>query len=340
MKLTKKLTLICAVLGLVLSTASAWADGDSHGDSHGVRGKLLASGLMGTSGGTLGPDGALYVTEGAIGQVTRVDIANGRTRTIAIGLPPSLIGLGGAIDVAFIGKTPYVLVTLVGDPLFGGNRLDGIYRIENRRNYSLLADLGTYAQEHPPEPGLFPYFLANGLQYALQTVDDGFLVSDGHHNRIYHVTLDGDISVVKAFGDVVPTGMAATADRVYLAETGAVPHEPGTGKVVSFDMLDPDATRVVAAGVSMIVDVEFGPHGELFALSQGDFGGGDPGAPASPNTGRLLRVNSDGSFSVIVDGLDRPTSLDFSCDTALVVTLTGEVWKYKGVGDRCDRDDD
>src|SRR5205085_3623484 len=65
---------------------------------------LLASGLEGGSGSTVGPDGALYVTEGAAGRISRVDAKTGQITTFASGLPKSIIGLGGAIDVAFIGN--------------------------------------------------------------------------------------------------------------------------------------------------------------------------------------------------------------------------------------------
>ncbi len=302
---------------------------------------LLTSGLQGTIGGTVGPDGALYVPQGAIGEVTRIDVSTGATSTFATGLPPSLVGLGGAIDVAFIGRTAYVLVTLVSDPLFGAPAgLDGIYRIDHGGSATLIADLGTFSFDNPPPlgslenpapPGLFNYFLQNGLQYALQPTYDGFLVSDGHLNRILHVTLRGKISVVKSFGDVVPTGLEVSAGRLYIAELGPVPHTPDTGKVVSFRLAGPNSIETVASGASMIVDVESGLRGTLYALSQGNFGGGDPGAPAAPNTGRLLRVNDNGTFSVLVDSLDRPTSLNLAGDTALIVTLTGEVWKIKHV---------
>jgi hypothetical protein len=50
-----------------------------------------------------------------------------------------------------------------------------------------------------------------------------------------------------------------------------------------------------------------------------------------PDTGRLLRVERDGSFGPVVEGLDRPTSLEFINDTAFVVTLTGEVLRIDGV---------
>jgi hypothetical protein len=66
----------------------------------------LVTGLQGASGSAIGPDGALYVTEGAIGRLTRVDPVTGATTTVADGLPPSLIGIGGAIDVAFSTTRP------------------------------------------------------------------------------------------------------------------------------------------------------------------------------------------------------------------------------------------
>ena len=54
-----------------------------------------------------------------------------------------------------------------------------------------------------------------------------------------------------------------------------------------------------------MIDVEFGPRGALYALSHGVPAVGDnPGDTAQPGTGQLLRVNRDGTFSVIVDGKD------------------------------------
>ena len=38
---------------------------------------LLADGLQGTVGATIGPDGALYVVEAVLGQVTRIDPSTG-----------------------------------------------------------------------------------------------------------------------------------------------------------------------------------------------------------------------------------------------------------------------
>ena len=115
-----------------------------------------------------------------------------------------------------------------------------------------------------------------------------------------------------------------------MAEAGPVPHEPEDGKVVSFRPKSPTA-KEVASGASLLVDVEFGRGRNLYALSQGVFSGGPPGSPAQPNTGSLVKVNRHGTFTVVGDSLDRPTSLEFIRNTAYVVTLTGEIWKIRRV---------
>jgi hypothetical protein len=74
---------------------------------------LLVKGLEGGVGSTIGPDGALYVTENTSGKISRVDPHTGAITTFASGLPKPAFPdypFGGAVDVAFLGKTAYVLV--------------------------------------------------------------------------------------------------------------------------------------------------------------------------------------------------------------------------------------
>lgn len=307
--------------------------------------RLLASGLRGTIGSTIGPDGALYVAEGAVGRITRIDRSTGTVTTFASGLPAAVpgVGLGGAMDVAFVGTTAYVLVSVV-DSAVGGNQKDGIYRVDDSNHSTLLVDLGTWSSNNPPDPLVpFNYFLPDGVQFALLPVHDGFLVSDGHLNRVLHVSKDGtEITVLKQFNDIVPTGLAKSGGTVFLAELGSVPELADRGKVVSFGLSDTHPlapAHDVASGVSMIVGTKFGAHGKLYALSQGIAPAGiQPGQPASPNTGRLLRVNYDGTFTILVDKLDQPTSLNFICNTAYILTLTGEVWEVRDVEELADHD--
>jgi hypothetical protein len=317
----KLLPLAAVVIGMAMPSAASAAP-----PSAAPSASQLLTGLDGGSGSTVGPGGALYVTESAAGRISRVDPRTGEITTFASGLPPSIIGIGGTTDVAFIGGTAYALVTVVS-PDVGGSDIDGIYRIDGPNSFTVVADIGAFALSNPPG---FPVDIPTGVQYALQTYRGGFLVTDGHHNRVYRVTRDGEVTELIAFGNIVPTGLETSGNTIYMAEAGPVPHEPENGKVVSFGPKSPTATEV-ASGAPLLVDVESGRGRDLFALSQGVFGGGPPGSPAAPNTGSLVKVNGNGTFSVVVDGLDRPTSVEFIRNTAYVVTLTGEIWKIENV---------
>jgi hypothetical protein len=287
------------------------------------------------SGSTIGPDKALYVTDGPGGRVLRVDPKTGAVTTFASGLPVATPGLpfGGAEDVAFFGGTAYVLVTAVG-PFFGqANVVDGLYRIAKNGTPTAIADIGAWSIAHPPAG--FPFVVTTGVQYALQKFRGAFLVTDGHHNRVLRVTRTGGVSQMIAFGDIVPTGLEVHGKRIYMAEAGPVPHVPQTGKVVRFTPKSTTATDV-ASGAPLLVDVEFGRGRQLYALSQGIWDlPNDPanaGLPASANTGKLVRVKKDGTFASVAEGLDRPTSVDFIGNTAFVITLTGKVIKITNVG--------
>jgi hypothetical protein len=290
---------------------------------------LLVSGLAGGSGSAVGPGGALFVTEGVAGRISRIDPRTGAVTTFATGLPPVLphVGIGGAMDVTFVGSTAYVLVTLVGADV-GGNDTVGIYRVDGPNQFTVIADIGTFAVDNPPST---EFFVPTGVQYAIETYRGGFLVTDGHHNRVLHVTRDGEISELKVFGNIVPTGLAVSGNTIYMAEAGPVPHLPNVGKVVAFNPRSSAVTEV-ASGARLVVDVEFGRGRTLFALSQGTFTAGNPeGSPADPNTGALVQVEPNGTFSVVADGLDRPTSLEIIGTTAYVVTFDGEVWTVPNV---------
>jgi hypothetical protein len=291
-------------------------------------GETIASGLQGASGSTIGPDGALYVTEGAIGRISRIDRKTGQVTTFAEGLPPSLIGIGGAIDLVFVKKKAYVLVTLVGAP-FGAD-IDGIYRIDGPNSYTVVADLGGFSAANPPAT---PFDLPQGLQYAIEDYFGGFLVSDGHHNRVLFATRNGEVREFAQFDNIVPTGLDTKGLTVFMAQAGAVPHAPEDGKIVAFWPRSPVVVDL-AAGAPLLVDVELGRGLSMFGLAQGEFGGGDPGAPALPGTGSLVKANRCGGFDIIEDGLTLPTSLEIVGDTAYVVSLTGDVLKFRNISSR------
>ena len=324
------ITPLLALLAAVSLAAIVPSAATAHHRSSAGRPTLLAAGLEGGLGSTVGPDGALYFTESKAGRISRVNPRTGHVTTFASGLPKQIaaVGLGGAMDVAFLGHTAYALVTLVS-PDVGGSDIDGIYRVDGRHTFTVVADIGTWAAAHPPNTD---FFVPTGVQYAMQPYRGGFLVTDGHHNRVLRVKLDGSVTEFRAFGDIVPTGLALRGNTVYMAEAGPIPHLPQNGKIVSFDAQSP--VTEVASGGPLMVDVELGRGHRLYGLAQGHWSDTDPGTPADPNTGELLRANRDGTFSVLAEHLNQPTSFELLGHNAYVVTLGGEVWKIGLSGKR------
>ena len=289
----------------------------------------LATGIQGASGSTIGPDRALYVTESATGQILRVDPESGATTVYASGLPTNVAPIGGPMDLVFRGHTAYVLVSLVGD-FFGTTDPSGIYRMDGPDEWTVIADLGAWAVDHPPGPDI-DYFIPTGVHYAIEKFRGGFVVSEAHHNKVLQVTPGGDISELATFGNVVPAGMEVHGNRILLALTGPAPHLPEDGQIVSIDPSNGEA-ELVAAGGPLMVDVERGRSNSLFGLAQGFFTPGTPdGSPANADTGELLSIDDNGGVSPIVEGLDRPTSLEIQADTAFVVGLAGTVVRIDNI---------
>jgi hypothetical protein len=334
MSVARRIFLFIAAVGLLVTVAAPTA---SAHDRRGPAVTPLASFGNGTfvTGSTIGPDGALYVTDGSAGSVLRIDRRSGRVTTYAMGLPTKAFAtdIGGPVDVVFVGRTAYVLVTLVsgeidGEPFGDASDKNGIYRLERDGSFTLVADIGGWSVDNPPVPA---FFVDTGVQYAMERYHGGFLVTDGHHNRVLLVKRDGSINEVATFGNVVPTGLEVSEERLFITQLGPISHEPEDGKVLALHRRS--SPTEIASGASMLIDVERGPRGKLYALSQGQWNGVGEGSPALPNTGRLVIVERDGSLTPVVDRhgqelvLDRPTSMEFVGNTAYVVSVDGNVYK-------------
>lgn len=288
--------------------------------------QVLVSGLTELQGSTVGPGGALFVTAPLSGQILRVDPVTGAVSVFASGLParnpdPFFVG-SGVVDVAFLDGVAYALVTGVAEDL-GGSDIVGLYRIDGPTSHTIIADIGAYSAANLPATEIF---IPSGYQFALETFRGGFLVSDGHHNRVLRVSATGEIRQMIAFGNVAPTGLEVSGSTIYLTHAGPIPHVPADGRIVSFGADGLPATPI-ASGAPLLVDVEFGRGRTLFALAQGNWDGPFEGAPALPNTGSLVRVQEDGTLTPVAQGLDRPVSMEIIGNTAYVVTLAGEIVK-------------
>jgi hypothetical protein len=350
-RVSVKSTLILASMALtaaagLLSGHSVFAQ-DGPAPSAGT---LLASGLQGSLGAVVGPDGALYVAEagtggdivttppedfpadepvptfGLTGRVSRIDPETGERTTVGegIGSLGGPEGAGGAVDVAFIGSTMYVLTT-GGANYFGQEDWpNGIYRV-NGDNVDLIADISEFNDENPVD---FPDAAPGGNPFALDVRGSEFLVTDGNYNRVLRVATNGNISILTSYDNIVPTGIEAGASGpVLVTNFGPFPHTPENSFVNSITFPG-GASQQAAGGVAQLIDVEDGPDDGTFVLSFGDPATDPEGPPATPFSGQILTLE-DGTMSTLVTGFMLPTSLDFSDDTAYVTTLLGEVWQIE-----------
>ena len=339
---------LALMVGLLAPAASATAN-----DSGKPRVTTLATFVDGPcvddicgSGSTVGPDGALYVTDSTAGRIQRIDPRRGTVTTYADGLPLQIEGVigGGVADIAFLRGKAYVLVNGVSEfwtELVGSDNepaAEGIYRLDRvgagTTKATLVADLYTWSEKNPPKNS--EWFIPGGYTYAMQAYRGGFLVNDAHHNRVLRGRLSGRIRTFKDFGaNVVPTGLDRAGRRILVGMAGPVPHTPETGRAVA---LRPRNRRAVplASGAPLLVDVEVGPRGRLYGLAQGDWPyegqEGKEGFPAAPDTGHLMLVNRRGEFRSLVSGVDRPTTMEVIGETVFVVTITGKVLRISGLG--------
>jgi hypothetical protein len=126
----------------------------------------------------------------------------------------------------------------------------------------------------------------------------------------------------------VPTGLETWGRDVLIARAGKVPHTPMDGRVLSVDAKTGEALEL-AKGARLAVDVEFGRGRTLYMLSQGEWNMLFPGSAALPFTGALYRVENDGTVTELLSGLNLPSSFEVIGNTAYVVNLAGEVWRYE-----------
>lgn len=347
-----KALLSFAAAGVALSLAAAASISAQEGPPPPSAGEVIAGGLSAT-GAAIGPDGALYVPIGGEanipvsvpedlqdmlgaetayfgtgGSVARVDPATGDVTTYASGLPVITTEEGepgnGPTDAVFYGGDLFVLVTGSAN-IAGGVAAgypNGIYRMDSPDTWTIVADLSAFADDNPVA---FPDAFPGGNPFAIDVRGNEFIVSDGNYNRILRATVDGDISILQSFDNVVPTGLAASGPGPVLnTHFSAFPHDPADSFVISI-AYPTGATTEVAGGFAQLIDVEVA--GRTYVLQFGDQSL-DENAPPPP--GRLL-ILEDGELKPIVTGLMLPTSVNISGDTAYITSLTGDVLAIDGV---------
>ncbi|MBI5288994.1 MAG: ScyD/ScyE family protein, partial [Chloroflexi bacterium] len=262
---------------------------------------------------------------GFTGRISKIDPVTGTRTTVVDGLPSQAGPEGdsvGPADVDFLGGKLYYVQTHGGEGYGFPDNPTGIYRVDADGSIHLIADIGQFNLDNPiadVTSGAQLDIEIGGNPYSMIVRDGAFLVVDGNQNQVIRVTADGDISRLAEFsGHPVSTGIASQAGGpLYVGGLGQFPFTAEDGNVYRIGFPTGNITEI-ADGFSSVTDVEFGPGGQLYALTFGDQAADPSMIPWDVFSGKILKVNGDGTMSPVVDGLNLTTSLIFVGDTAYV----------------------
>src|SRR3954470_21309831 len=203
-----------------------------------------------------------------------------------------------------------------------GDDLARLVRVTRSGNMRVVADLLAYEQAHNPAGGV-----KESDPYGILRRDDASIVADAGANDLLKVTDRGRISTLAVFPprmvdfqggkvpmDAVPTTVVRGPDGAYyVGQLTGFPFPRHGARV--FRVAPGGKPTVWARGFTNIIDMAF-HEGTLYVLEIAHNSLATSGTPF----GALLRLNPDGSKTVLDKGLSFPTSLAFvpSSDDVLV----------------------
>lgn len=198
----------------------------------------------------------------------------------------------------------------------------------------VIADLLAWEVENNPDPAAIDSNL-----FGLALLDGTLYVADAGGNAIMTVNPEsGEIATFAVTGgldapflpeagnparggdmtiDSVPSSIVVGPDgRLYLGFVSGAPFVPG---IVPIEVFSPDGTQEnYAEGLTMVVSLAFDSMGRLYACTiSSDFLNQAPG--------RIVRVEEDGSLTIVVDNLPVPSGLAFDADDNLYTSIFSAV---------------
>ena len=291
----------------------------------------LTTGLVGPIGVETDPAGRVFVSESGTGvNDSRILLvaADGRTYPVVTGLP-SVVSPGGEVS-----GTDHLL--FADGVLYALNYVSGLYKI-NIASFkpgdapipasSLTPqDIRTFVLSYP-----FVNNANDSHAYNMIPGPDGSIyMTDSGANAILRRTKDGTLSVVAEVPGIpnptpvgppviqsVPTGIVYDGTKFLISTLLGFPFPSGKALIYQMDLTG--KVTIQQQAFTSLVDIETDGNGGSLVLEHGQFGA----MGFTPQTGRLLRVNTSGN-AVLFDKLNLPTDLKiYDSHTAYLTSLGG-----------------
>ena len=361
--MTKRIPVLVAMLLIGMLIALG---GGTVGAAETYKATTIAAGLNTPTGVLVHPDGSIWVAESGVPgsqQVKSRNFENGQNnstaiigfsatvlriapngkRTVEAKLPTVKIGqaLYGTHHLVLLKGAVYVATTAWADyiqmprPRFAGS----VVKIDQGK-VSELANLFAYENAYNPDG-----FQKESDPYGIAAGPDGNLwVTEAGANDVFKIDpATGKLTLVAVFPgmfspipnpnrngqmttDPVPTGIDVGRDgNIYVGFLTGSPFLPGTSKIVK---ITPEGkVSNYATGLTMLTDVRFGPDGNLYALSFGEF----TQKGLTDGSGKVYRIKPGNASEVVVSGINTPTAFDFDKAGNAYMTIKG--WGGPGVGE-------
>lgn len=318
--------------------------------------EVFAKGLDNPRGLKFGPDGWLYVAEAGRGgtslatkpeeyeqvpepigpytagpasaRVRGISPDGRRQVVVADGLPSSQTSaksggmVSGIADVAFVGRTLYLLVAGAGGSHGLAGTTNAVMRVEGDGTLAQVVDLSAFWRAHPPAVGDPGDAEPDGTPFAMIQARGRLYVVEAHSGAIDEVAADGRITrlidLSRSLGHVVPTGIAFRDGAFFVGNLHGFPVRVGAARI--HEVADNGEINALPAKLTAVLSVAVDARGRLYALESTT----SEGSPPVPGTGRLVRLAPrSAEVEAIATGLTFPTSMAFGPDGALYVSNFG-----------------
>ena len=283
------------------------------------RGLDLRGGTLFVAEAGIGGDGScvpgIFAPEICLGRTGSVTMVThrGHQRRILEGLP-SLAGPDGSFaygpsDVSVRGGLVFVSVggpnepgfrELISEPI--GKRLGTIQLLVGRGS-ATIADISAFVARSDPDG---PPHETN--THSVLAGRFGVYAIDAGSNSLFGIDWRGRLKLLHVFDkvtlpdgtsiDAVPTNMTLGPDgALYVSTLTGVPFPEGAATVWRWDGV---RATPYAAGLTAAIDLAFGPDHSLYVVEMRSVIG---------LSGRVVRIERNGTRTVVADGLDFPTGI-------------------------------
>jgi hypothetical protein len=280
------------------------------------------------------------------GSVTRIDVIKGTQERIATGFPSLAAAVDqgnawGISDISFDGQgNGYVAIGYGGNPNVrstfgeGAELLAQLGRMGPNGRWSVVSDLGAYEAQYNPNAGDPSGGLTESNPYSVLALPGKQIVADAAGNDLLEVSASGSIKVLAVFpphtyvnaaGNLayyqsVPDTVTLGPDGYYyVGELTGAPFLVGAANVYRVPPQG-GTPELVASGFTHIIDLTFGPRGDLYILEIAKNGLAYANSTGDW-TGALIRRSLSGTQTEIASGqLYAPGGVTLGPDEALYVT--------------------